>query len=76
MLELTPQQLQFIDAQVASGMFREPTEVVGAALALLNERQREYAQLETAIEQVERGEYSPLDIEKIKSRGRARRHGS
>jgi putative addiction module CopG family antidote len=76
MLELTPQQLQFIDAQVASGMFREPTEVVGAALALLNERQREYAQLGSAIEQVERGEYSPIDIEDIKSRGRDRRHGS
>lgn len=76
MLELTPQQLQFIDAQVASGMFREPTEVVGAALALLNERQREYAQLETAIKQVERGEYNPLDIEDIKIRGRDRRHES
>jgi putative addiction module CopG family antidote len=76
MLELTPQQLQFIDAQVASGMFREPSEVVGAALSLLSERQREYAQLESAIEKVERGEYKPLDAEDIKRRGRDRRHGA
>jgi putative addiction module CopG family antidote len=76
MLELTPQQQQFVDAQVATGLFREPSEVVGAALSLLNERQREYAQLESAIEQVERGDYEPLDVEDIKRRGRERRHGA
>jgi plasmid stabilization system protein ParE len=27
MSELTPQQQQFVDAQVASGIFKEPTEV-------------------------------------------------
>ncbi len=73
MLELTPQQQQFVDAQVAAGIFHEPSEVVGAALALLNERQREYSQLQSAIAQVERGEYEPLDIEDIKRRGRERR---
>jgi putative addiction module CopG family antidote len=76
MLELTPQQQQFVDAQVATGLFREPSEVVGAALSLLIERQREYAQLESAIEQVERGDYEPLDVEDIKRRGRERRHGA
>jgi putative addiction module CopG family antidote len=75
MLELTPQQQQFVDAQVATGIFREPSEVVGAALSLLNERQKEYAQLGSAIEQVERGEFEPLDIEDIKLRGRERRQG-
>lgn len=73
MLELTPQQQQFVDSQVAAGIFQEPSEVVGAALALLNERQREYSQLQSAIAQVERGEYEPLDIVDVKRRGRERR---
>ena len=37
MLELTPQQQQFVDAQVAAGNFSEPAEVVQAALDLLQQ---------------------------------------
>lgn len=72
MIELTPQQQQFVDAQVASGIFKEPAEVVGVALSLLQQRQSEYDQLRSAIGQVERGEYELLDIEDIKRRGRER----
>jgi putative addiction module CopG family antidote len=75
MIELTPEQQQFIDTQVAAGVFREPAEVVGAALDLLQHRQQEYDQLQTAIGQVDRGEYEPLDIEDIKRRGRQRKAG-
>jgi Arc/MetJ-type ribon-helix-helix transcriptional regulator len=39
MIELTPQQQQFVDAQVATGAFKEPAEVVGVALELLQQRQ-------------------------------------
>ena len=56
-------------------MFREPSDVVGAALTLLSERQKEYSELTTAITQVERGEYQELDIEEVKRRGRERRGG-
>jgi putative addiction module CopG family antidote len=73
MIELTPQQQQFVDAQVASGVFKEPAEVVSVALTLLQQRQSEYDQLKTAIAQVERGEYEPLDIEDVKRRGRERK---
>ena len=72
MIELTPQQQQFVDALVALGTFKEPAEVVGVALSLLQQRQREYDQLTTAIGQFERGEYAPLDIEDVKRRGRER----
>ena len=72
MIELTPMQQEFVDAQVARGIFKEPAEVVGVALDLLRQRQVEYDQLQTAIGQVERGEYSPLDIEDVKRRGRER----
>ena len=37
MLELTPQQQQFVDAQVAAGNFSEPAEVVQAGLDLLQQ---------------------------------------
>jgi putative addiction module CopG family antidote len=73
MIELTPQQQEFVDAQVAAGVFKEPAEVVGVALSLLQQRQWEYDQLRHAIEQVKRGEYEPLDIEDIKRRGRERK---
>jgi putative addiction module CopG family antidote len=73
MIQLTPQQQQFVDSQVASGVFNEPAEVVSVALSLLQQRQGEYDQLKTAIAQVERGEYEPLDIEDIKRRGRERK---
>ncbi len=72
MLELTPQQ-QFVDAQITAGVFPGPSEVVGAALALLSERQREYEQLHSAIGQVERGEFGLLDLDSVKRRGRERR---
>ena len=43
MLELTPQQQQFVDAQVAAGNFSKPAEVVQAALDLLQRSaQQEY----------------------------------
>lgn len=70
MVELTPEQQQFVDAQVAAGAFAKPADVVGAALDLLQHRQQEYEQLQVAIGQVERGEYEPLDIADVKRRGR------
>lgn len=37
MLELTPEQKEFVDAQVAIGAFNEPNEVVQAALKMLQQ---------------------------------------
>jgi Arc/MetJ-type ribon-helix-helix transcriptional regulator len=73
MIELTPQQQQYFDAQVSAGVFKKPAEVVGAALDLLRQRQVEYEQLETAISQVEQGYYESLDMDDVKRRGRDRR---
>ena len=52
MIELTPEQKQFIDAQVATGSFKDSTEVVQAGIDLL----REAAELRKAAEQRESGE--------------------
>jgi putative addiction module CopG family antidote len=75
MIQLTPLQQSFVDSQVATGVFRDSNEVVQAALALLDSRQREYSQLAEAIAQVERGEVAELDVEDIKRRGRQRMSG-
>ena len=73
MIQLTPQQQEFVNAQVASGVFQEPAEVIDLALTLLQQRQSEYDQLKTAIAQVERGELEPLDMQDVKRRGRQRK---
>jgi antitoxin ParD1/3/4 len=72
MIQLTPDQQNFVDAQVATGSYQSANEVVQAALDLLESRHREYAQLTEAIAQVERGEVAELDVEDIKRRGRQR----
>jgi putative addiction module CopG family antidote len=76
MTQLTPSQQTFVDSQVATGIFRDSSEVVQAALELLNNRQLEYSQLVEAIAQVERGEVAELDMEDVKRRGRQRLSGS
>lgn len=72
MTQLTPNQQSFVDAQVAAGIYPSSTDVVEAALNLLQQRHREYGQLATAIAQIERGEVAELDIADIKARGRQR----
>jgi putative addiction module CopG family antidote len=71
-IQLTPSQQDFVETQVATGAFRDPGEVLQAALELLGSRQQEYAQLVDAIAQVERGEVAELDVDDLKRRGRLR----
>ena len=75
MTQLTLTQQDFVEAQVAAGKFGSASDVVQAALELLDSRQREYAQLTNAIQQAKRGEIAELDIEDIERRGRARMGG-
>lgn len=44
MIELTPEQKQFVDAQMATGAFKDPSEVVQAGFELLRKatERREY----------------------------------
>ena len=65
MLELTPQQQQFVDAQVAAGNFSEPAEVVQAGLDLLRRgAQREYDEtvqdIRQGLKDYEAGKSQPL----------------
>lgn len=67
MIELTPQQQAFIRQQIELGEYRDPAEVVGAALELLRERaaDREYredaASIERGLADVDAGRATPVD---------------
>ena len=71
-IELTPQQQRFVEAQIAADTFKEPCDLIDAAMQLLKSRQMEYDRLHVAIEQDRHGDYDRLDLEDIKVRGRER----
>jgi antitoxin ParD1/3/4 len=77
---LTPEQESFISQKIASGGYQSPTEVIDDALRLLRERdelawlgQEELRkEIAAGIEQSQRGEVAPLDMEAIKQASRQR----
>jgi antitoxin ParD1/3/4 len=66
----------FVHQVVATGTFASEEDVIVAALRLLQERERRIEDLRgellPALEELDRGEGKPLDIEAIIERGRAR----
>ena len=81
---LTPELERLINSRIESGGYPSATEVIGEALRLLEERDRERdaqfdrlkQEVRIGIEQIERGEVVPLDIQGTLARVRARRAGS
>jgi antitoxin ParD1/3/4 len=79
-VSLTPQQEQFVQSLVDSGAYLTADEVVREALLLFQERehlrQRRLEevrkQVAVGIEQADRGEVAPLDIEAILAESRGR----
>ena len=70
----------YVKAKVESGECHSTSEVVLIALELLKEQdeirrwkqERLRCEIQIGLEQAERGEVTPLDIEKIKAEGRRR----
>lgn len=62
---------QFVDQEVASGKYRSADEVVSQSLRLLQERERKLealkADIQVGLDELDRGEGLPLDVEGIKS---------
>jgi antitoxin ParD1/3/4 len=79
-ISLTPELAGFVKEQVDSGLYHSASEVVREGLRLLLlQRQDRQARLEelrrqiaVGLEQLDRGEGAPLDVEAIKSEGRRR----
>jgi len=79
-ISLTPELETMIQEKVRSGLYQTASEVVREALRLFQEREQLYAirleelrkEIAKGIEQLERGEVAPLDIEAIKAKARDR----
>lgn len=66
-----PDELQhFIDAEVASGRYEDPNQVVVDAIRVLRDLRQQHAELAGrlahSIAQADRGEVRPLDVDELK----------
>ncbi|MBI3467874.1 MAG: type II toxin-antitoxin system ParD family antitoxin [Planctomycetes bacterium] len=72
-ISLTPAQQNLITEQIESGRFQSPTEVIGAALCLFEERERARQEqldrirkeIAVGLDDIARGDIEPLDMEAI-----------
>ncbi|MFT7389630.1 MAG: antitoxin ParD1/3/4 [Candidatus Endobugula sp.] len=77
---LRPQLEHFVKQKVNTGLYNSASEVLREALRLLEEQDNVKQHkldalrkdLDVGLEQLDRGEGGPVDIEKIKARGRER----
>jgi antitoxin ParD1/3/4 len=79
-VSLTPELERFVQDKVRSGRYLSASEVVREALRLLDEQDRLRAfrleelrrEIAVGLEQAERGEVAPLDMEAIQKKSRRR----
>ncbi|MFA6244000.1 MAG: type II toxin-antitoxin system ParD family antitoxin [Candidatus Hydrogenedentales bacterium] len=79
-VSLTPELETYIQAKVTSGRYSSASEVMREALRLLQDHDQLQAiklealrkEIAIGIEQADRGEFSPLDIEETIAKARAR----
>jgi len=77
-ISLSPSLEHFVQEKVESGGYQSANEVISDALRLLQEHARPREELieqlrkeiDIGLEQADRGEVAPLDVESIKARGR------
>jgi antitoxin ParD1/3/4 len=78
-VSLTPQLENYVKQKVAAGMYNSVSEVMREALRLLEERDALKdmklaalrSDLQKGIDELDRGEGTPLDIDEIKAKARA-----
>lgn len=83
-VSLTPELEQLIHNKVATGLYLSASEVVREALRLLEERDRLQAlrfeevrkEIQVGIEQADRGEVAPLDVQGTLAKVRNRRRNA
>ena len=65
--DLSPENEQFLVHAVSVGMYHDRAEALDRAVELLRRREQLICDVNQGIEQLERGEGVPLDIEQIKA---------
>jgi len=65
--DISPQNEQYIQEAVARGVFHTRSEALDAAIELLRRRETVIREVNAGIEQIERGEVVPLDIQRMKA---------
>jgi Arc/MetJ-type ribon-helix-helix transcriptional regulator len=63
--DLSPESEQYLDRAVAAGMFHDRREAIDMAVALLKRREQLIRDVNAGIEQLERGQGKPFDVEAI-----------
>ena len=79
-ISLTPELESLVQEQVKSGMYHSASEVIRDALRMFEERvqlreiklERLRKEIAIGLEQAERGQVAPMNIEHIKAEGRRR----
>lgn len=69
---LSPENEQFLERAISVGMFHNRDEALDRAVELLRRREELIRDVNKGIEQLERGEGTPLDIERVKTAVRER----
>jgi putative addiction module CopG family antidote len=83
-ITLPPELAKFVEEKVRAGQYRDATEVVTGAVALLRQEEEltpddlaeMQAEIATALAQLDRGEGGPWDAEQVKAKLRQRVSGS
>ena len=66
-ISLSPENERYLEYTVATGMYQDPGAALDSAIELLRRREQLIRDVNKGIEQLERGEGKPLDIEKVKA---------
>ena len=64
---MSPENEQYIDRAVASGLFQDRGQAINTAIELLKRRERLIRDVNSGIEQIEKGHGRPFDIDSIVS---------
>ena len=65
--QLSPENERFLEHAISVGIFHDRDEALDRAVAVLRRREELVGDVNKGIEQLERGEGVPLDIEKIQA---------
>ena len=66
--DISPENEQFIEREIASGVYRSRAEVLDAGVRLLREKKDLLARLDEGRRQLDAGEYTEYDDETLRAR--------